>query len=190
MTWGARAAIAAMVLCALTAPAAAQEGVFLTEEQAPHAVFPDATKVERHEITASDPLQARLKADLGEAAMSIWEASYVFFDVWRGDARLGRAFLVDEIGKHRPITFVVGVRDDGHVQDVAVVAYREAYGGEIRNKRFLVQYHGKSAADALKPYQDITNIAGATLSVEAAGRAVKKALALARETDGRSASAQ
>ena len=185
-----RAAIAAMVLCALTTPAVAQEGVFLTEEQAPHAVFPDATKIERHQITASDALRARLKADLGGAPMSIWEASYVFFDVWRDEAHAGRAFLVEEIGKHRPITFVVGVRDDGHVQDVAVVAYREAYGGEIRHKRFLVQYRDKKATDSLQPYQDITNIAGATLSVEAAGRAVKKALALARETDTGSASAQ
>jgi hypothetical protein len=190
MTWGARAVIAAMVLWALTAPAVAQEGVFLTEEQAPHAVFPDATKVERHEITASDTLRARLKADLGGAPMSIWEPGYVFFDVWRDETHAGRAFLVEEIGKHRPITFVVGVRDDGHVQDVAVVAYREAYGGEIRNKRFLVQYREKKATDSLQPYHDITNIAGATLSVEAAGRAVKKALALARETDREHASAQ
>jgi len=175
-----RAAIAAVMLCALAAPALAQEGVFLTEEQAPHAVFADATRIERHEVNDDDALRERLETALAGEPMSVWESKYVFFDVWHGNAHLGRAFLVEEIGKHRPITFVVGVRDDDKVQDVAVVAYREAYGGEIRHRRFLVQYHDRTATDALKPYQDITNIAGATLSVEAAGRAVKKALALAR----------
>jgi hypothetical protein len=59
------------------------------------------------------------------------------------------------------------------------MAYREAYGGEIRSTRFLAQYHDKGPADAVRPYRDIRNVAGATLSVEAASRAVKKAQALA-----------
>ena len=130
----------------------------------------------------AEAVQARLRAALRRGDAVGVGPRYVVFDAWRGAEKLGRAFLVEEIGKHRPITFVVGVRTDGRVQDVAVVAYREAYGGEVRNKRFLVQYRGKQAGDSLQPYQAITNIAGATLSVEAASRAVKKALALARVT--------
>jgi len=71
------------------------------------------------------------------------------------------------------------VKPDGTVSDVAVMAYREAYGGEIRTPRFLAQYRHTSAADSLQPPGAIKNIAGATLSVDAASRAVKKALALA-----------
>jgi hypothetical protein len=156
--------------------------VFLSESEAPRAVFPDADRFERHEIAATDALRTRMKAALNGTAVSTWEPMYVAFEVWRGDAHVGRAFLVEEIGKHRAITFVVGVRADRRIQDVAVVAYREAYGGEIRQKRFLAQYRGKGPADSVAPYQAITNIAGATLSVEAAGRAVKKALALAAAT--------
>src|SRR5262249_4589473 len=92
----------------------------------------------------------------------------------------GYAVIVEEIGKHRPITFVVGIRPDGRVNDVAVMAYREAYGGEIKSKRFLSQYRDKSPAAGLQPFTDIKNVAGATLSVEAASRAVKKALAVAQ----------
>jgi Na+-translocating ferredoxin:NAD+ oxidoreductase RnfG subunit len=86
--------------------------------------------------------------------------------------------VVEEIGKHRPITFVVGIRPDGKVEDVAVMAYREAYGGEVRSQRFLAQYRGKGPRDDLRPYHEIKNVAGATLSVEAASRAVRKAQAL------------
>ena len=93
---------------------------------------------------------------------------------------MGRAIIVEEIGKHRPITFVVGLRADGRVHDVGVMAYREAYGGEVQSKRFLKQYREKTSASTLQSHSDIQNIAGATLSVEAASRAVKKALALAQ----------
>ena len=182
MREGVSAALAAMVVCALAGPIAAQEGVLLADDQAPRAVFPDGDRFERSTINATDTLRERMKATLGNTAVSVWEPEYVTFRVWRGTTEIGRAFLVEEVGKHRPITFVVGIRPDGHVQDVAVVAYREAYGGEIRNRRFLVQYKGKSATDSLQPFDAITNIAGATLSVDAASRAVKKTLALAAAT--------
>ena len=74
---------------------------------------------------------------------------YVTFKAMRGDTLVGYAIIVEEIGKHRPITFVVGVRPDGTVNDVAVMAYREAYGGEVKTKRFLAQYRGKRPRDRL-----------------------------------------
>ena len=174
--------VTATLIVTLTQAVGAQEGVFLSEEDAPRAVFPEADRVERRDVAVDDALREQLRAKLAATPPSIWESHYTTFTAWKGSTQLGRAFLVEEIGKHRPITFVVGVRPDGRVQDVAVVAYREAYGGEIRNQRFLVQYKDKSGGDSLEPYQAITNIAGATLSVEAASRAVKKALALAAAT--------
>ncbi len=158
----------------------AQAGEFLTEEQAPAAVFPDADAFARQVVTATDDLRSRMRGIVGAVQPSIWEDQYVTFTATRGGSVLGYAIIVEEIGKHRPITFVVGVRPDGRVSDVAVMAYREAYGGEVKSKRFLVQYRAKSTSDGLQQPTDIRNIAGATLSVEAASRAVKKALALAR----------
>ncbi|PYN82020.1 MAG: hypothetical protein DMD96_08235 [Candidatus Rokuibacteriota bacterium] len=104
------------------------------------------------------------------------------FTVTRNEATAGFVVVIEEIGKHRPITFAVGVRADGKVNDLAVLAYREAYGGEIRDRRFLGQYRGKALPDALLPHQDIRNISGATLSVQATGRAARKAIAVLRAT--------
>jgi H+/Na+-translocating ferredoxin:NAD+ oxidoreductase subunit G len=167
-----------LLLAAIAHPAVAQEGVFLTESEAPGAVFPSADRFERIEVEATDALRTRMRAHLAITPSS-WEDRYVAFRAWRGERALGLAVLVDEIGKHRPITFVVGVRPGGAVEDVAVVAYREAYGGEVRSARFLVQYRGKGPDDPLRTYAEVTNIAGATLSVDAASRAVKKAQAFA-----------
>jgi Na+-translocating ferredoxin:NAD+ oxidoreductase RnfG subunit len=162
----------------------AQEGVFLSEEQAPRAVFPDADAFARQVVPAAPEMRARMKTVLRTTEPSIWEEQYVTFKATRGDTVVGYAIIDEEIGKHRPITFVVGVRPDGSINDVAVMAYREAYGGEVRSKRFLTQYRRKNVKSGLQTYTDIQNIAGATLSVDAASRAVKKALAVAQVAFG------
>jgi Na+-translocating ferredoxin:NAD+ oxidoreductase RnfG subunit len=174
----------AVVLAAVAGVGYAQEGVFLSEDEAPRAVFPDADAFERQVVPATPELRAAMRALLGKAEPSVWETEYVSFKATRAGVLQGYAIIVEEIGKHRPITFVVGVRRDGSVNDVAVMAYREAYGGEVKSKRFLTQYRAKSMADSLQAPADIKNIAGATLSVDAASRAVKKALAVADVTWG------
>jgi hypothetical protein len=160
-----------------------QEGVFLREDQAPAAVFPDADRFARLEVASTPMLRERISARLDGVHPSSWEERYVVFTATRGTTPLGQALVVEEIGKHRPITFVVGLRPDRSVNDVAVMDYREAYGGEVRSTRFLRQYRGKGPGDALRPGDEIRSIAGATLSVEAASRAVRKAQALSAALD-------
>jgi hypothetical protein len=158
--------------------ARAQEGIFLKESEAPKAVFPEADSFERKLVRSNDELKAKIQQRMGKTKTSLWEDSYVTFVAKRGDSVLGYAAIVEEIGKHRPITFVVGVGSDRKIKDAALMVYREAYGGEVRDRRFLQQYKGKQLKDSLLPYRDIQNISGATLSVEAIGRGSKKALAL------------
>jgi hypothetical protein len=158
--------------------ASAQEGIFLREEEAPKAVFPEGTSFDRKMIRSTEELKEKIRQRMGKAKTSVWEDSYVTFIAKKGDAILGYAVIVEEIGKHRPITFVVGVGNDRKIKDAALMVYREAYGGEVRDRRFLQQYKGKELKDPLLPYRDIQSISGATLSVEAIGRGSKKALAL------------
>jgi len=158
--------------------ASAQEGIFLKEEEATKAVFPDATSFLRKVIPSNDELKDKIKQRMGKTLTSLWEDSYVTFVAKKGETILGYAVIVEEIGKHRPITFIVGVGSDHKIKDAALMVYREAYGGEVRDRRFLQQYKGKQLKDPLLPYRDIQNISGATMSVEAIGRGSKKALAL------------
>ena len=158
----------------------AQAGSFLTLDEAPRAVFPEGTSVEQRRVLSTPQLREAVMAELGPTKPSPWESDYVLFTVRRDGNLLGYAIVVEEIGKHRPITFVVGVRPDGAVQDVALMIYREPYGGEVRYPRFLAQYRGKNLTASLLPFRDIRNITGATLSAEAIGRGVRKALALFR----------
>ena len=158
--------------------AAGADEVFLSEADAPAAVFPDADRFERREETATPAFRERVQARLGEIKPSIWEPSYSIATAFRGNERLGQAVIVEEIGKHRAITFIVGVDPQGGVAGVAVMAYREAYGGEVRSRRFLDQYRGKHSSDPLIPSSDIRNITGATLSARARGMGVTTAIAV------------
>jgi transcriptional regulator of nitric oxide reductase len=157
----------------------AQEGAFLKPEDAPRHLFAEVSEVAERSIATSSVLRARIVALMGRPPTT-WESAYRIFTATRGERLLGFTVVVEEIGKHRPITFAVAVNPDATVRDVAVLSYREPYGGDIKERRFLKQYIGKTSAAPLLPYQDIQNIAGATLSVQATGRAVKKAIAVLR----------
>lgn len=93
----------------------------------------------------------------------------------------GWAVVVDEPGKTHPITFIVGIDNQGKVLDVDILEYREAIGYGIKRKSFLRQFRGKTSKDRISVGRDIDAVAGATISSDAAATAVKKSLKLIEE---------
>lgn len=90
----------------------------------------------------------------------------------------GYAVEINEIGKYYPITAMVMISPDHKVQDVHVLIYREKIGKEVRKRRFLKQFVGKTGHDPLRLDRDIDGISGATMSSWAMATAVKRALRL------------
>lgn len=180
--WSARRSVssAALLVVLSVQPGRADE-VYLTWAEAPAAVFADADRFVQRQVESTPDFRARVRARLAGVEPSCWEDRYRIATAYRGGTAIGDAIEVEEVGKHRRITFVVGIAPSDEVVDVAVMAYREAYGGEVRSKRFLGQYRGKHAKDALAPGVDIRNLTGATLSARAIGRGVKKAIAVLDE---------
>ena len=68
------------------------------------------------------------------------------------------------IGKHENIDLAVGITNQGKVSGVEIMVYRESYGYQIMNRRWLAQFFNKSHADNLKIDRNVVNISGATLS--------------------------
>ena len=91
---------------------------------------------------------------------------------------VGFGFVDDVKGKTQFITYLVELDTAGIVRDVDILAYREAYGGEIRYESFRKQFRDKTVHDSLKPGSDIKNISGATISVRAISNGVKTMLAM------------
>ncbi len=90
---------------------------------------------------------------------------------------VGYGFVDDVKGKTQFITYVTGIKFNGEVQDVDVLAYRESIGGEIVYESFRKQFRSKTVQDKLLPGRDIKNISGATISAHAITAGVKKILA-------------
>jgi thiamine biosynthesis lipoprotein len=154
---------------------------FLTLDQAPKAVFPDADSFEQRKITSTPELRAEALKLAGRKP-SIWEPFYYAYIARRGGEAIGYAIVCEEIGRDRPITFIVAANLDGSVKDVAVMTYRETRGGEVRYPAFTRQFKGKSLSNRIQGQGDIRNITGATLSVRAMATGVRKALAVIQLT--------
>lgn len=171
-----------LALCLLFPAFASGQGggtqVYLTIEQAPRVVFPEADSVERKDIPVTPAMAQKLKQLVAPAKPTIWEPFYISFVARKQQKIIGYAVICEEIGKHRPITFIVAVTPEGTVRDAAIMAYREPQGDEVRHKGFLAQFAGKALQNPIMPHQDIQNISGATLSVRALARGVRKALAV------------
>lgn len=98
------------------------------------------------------------------------------FTVFSDKKILGWAVILDEMGKIKPITFLVGIDIQGQVSGVRILEYRDMFGSEIKRKSFLRQFQGKSLKDPMVVGRDIDAVTSATISSRAATLAVKKSL--------------
>lgn len=98
---------------------------------------------------------------------------------WRAGTRT--AWIIDEIGKEKPITIGVVV-DNARLVSIAVLTYREGHGMEVADADFTRQFPGAALANREgKPDwldRDIDNITGSTLSVRSMTRTARAALVL------------
>jgi len=91
---------------------------------------------------------------------------------WRQNQR--SAWVLEEIGKDLPITIGL-VINDGLLEQIKVLVFRESRGWEIRHPFFTDQFKDARLDEDNTLDRDIDGISGATLSV----RAVKKMATLA-----------
>ncbi|MYD31287.1 MAG: FMN-binding protein [Nitrospira sp. SB0661_bin_20] len=152
--------------------------IYFSEDEAAKVMFPDSEKIRRETLTLTDEQKAFVEEVIG------WEFPEYTFDVFIGETKEeidGYAVIQNTIGKHRPITYMVGVTATGECMNFEVMVYREARGNEIATKRFNYQYQGKTIGDPIRINRDIINITGATMSVRSASAGVKRVLVLVNE---------
>ena len=162
----------------LTREEMAQEDVFLTNEDAARLMFPESDTI-RYEVMTLSPDQKTLVEQRIK-----WRFPEEFFECFIGETKGkvdGWAIIQHTIGKHKPMSYMVGVDPDGEVMNVEVLIYRESRGSEVRKKRFNYQYEGKDVHDPIRINRDVINISGATMSVRSMSAGVKRALVLVDE---------
>jgi hypothetical protein len=152
--------------------------VFLTEDDAVKLMFPKSERIRKELLRVPMDKKAKIESRIG------WKFPEDTFDVYIGESGGqvdGYAFVQNTIGKHKPMTYMVGVDAQGLVSNVELLVFREARGSEVRTKRFNVQYEGKSVLDPVRINKDIINISGATMSVRSMTAGIKRVLVLVDE---------
>ena len=118
-----------------------------------------------------------------QRAQQIFGRKYMGFRMRYWQHKKQTAWIFDEVGKTRPITFGVVVADN-KVESLSVLEFRESRGGEIRHPFFTQQFVGLGLLKNSSSLDDsVDGITGATLSVRAATRIVRFALYLAGRVD-------
>ena len=152
--------------------------VYLTEDEALKLMFPKSQRVKKDLLRLPSERKMAIEERIG------WKFPEEAFEVYIGETGTqidGYAFVQNTIGKHKPMTYMVGVDAHGRVSNVELLIFREARGSEVRTKRFNVQYEGKTVSDPVRLNKDIINISGATMSVRSMTAGIKRVLVLVDE---------
>ena len=152
--------------------------VFMSEEDAVKIMLPKSERVRKEVIKLSPEKKAQIEERIG------WKFPEQSFEVYIGETGNhidGYALVQHTIGKHKPMTYMVGIDRNGQVSDVELLVFRESRGSEIRQKRFNAQYEGKTVNDPVRINKDIINISGATMSVRSMSAGIKRVLVLVDE---------
>ena len=152
--------------------------VFLTEEDALKLMFPKSERIRKDVLHLNQEQKRLVESRIG------WKFPEESFEVYIGESGAavdGYALVQNTVGKHKPMTYMVGVDRKGHVLNVELLVFRESRGSEVRTKRFNYQYEGKSVLDPVRINRDIINISGATMSVRSMTAGVKRVLVLIDE---------
>ena len=152
--------------------------VYLTEEEALKLMFPKSERIKKEILRVPADRKIVIEERIG------WKFPEDSFEVYIGETGVqvdGYALVQHTIGKHKPMTYMVGVDAQGRVSNVELLVFREARGSEVRTKRFNVQYEGKTASDPVRINKDIINISGATMSVRSMSAGIKRVLVLVDE---------
>ena len=136
--------------------------------------FPGADRVSFAKVALSAQERAALAKTIGRSVRADW----TIFVATKAGQVTGYA-VVDEVrGMHEPITYATRFTPAGAISRMEVMRYREAYGSEVREQRFLSQFNGKTSASPMLPGRDIAAISGATISSHAVTRGAEETAAV------------
>jgi len=149
--------------------------IYLKPSEALKTIFHTSEEIIPDKKTLTSEQKEILKKKIGYAAP---KDDWTFYIAKTKGSIDGYAVVDNEVGKTEPITFLTVMTPQGSVHAVEILVYREPYGSEVHEERFLKQFDHKTTHDPIKLDQDITHMTGATLSSRAMTVGVKRDLAL------------
>ena len=113
-----------------------------------------------------------------QVKQAFYKEELYYWNISQNDTTIAYAFLDNVKGKSMPITFMVILNKDGSIINTNVIKYREPYGGEVGNNRWLEQFNEKNEKSNYDVGKTIDGITGATISVNSLSKGIKKIVLL------------
>ena len=133
--------------------------------------FAKGTRINIHTLQ----LNKKIKIDIqNKVKQTFYRDKLYYWNISRNDTTIAYAFLDNVLGKSMPITFIVIIDINGNIINTEVIKYREAYGGEVANKRWLAQFMTRNINSNYIVGEDIDGISGATISVNSLSKGIQK----------------
>jgi thiamine biosynthesis lipoprotein len=137
---------------------------FMGEDTALRQAYPEADRFVPLQVAATTE---QMRAVLQRARSSARAKPGQTWVATQNGALVGTAYTDHVIGRTEYITWLCALGGDGRVRRLQVLAYREAIGGEIVERRWLDEFVGIGPEDELRRGCPVSVIAGATMSVDA-----------------------
>lgn len=163
------------LLCGAFPATVQAQATYFTPRAVLAEFFPKSQLVTYQKYEPNPAQRARIEALLGYA---LKRSAYTFYVAKTGEHIDGYALLDEENGQHLPISYAVKLSPKGSVERHEIMVYRERYGDEVRDPRFRQQFVGKTAADPLRPGEEVIAVSGATISSRAMAIGVRRCLVL------------
>ena len=115
--------------------------VYLTEEDALKLMFPKSERIRKEVLRLSLEKKQQIEERIG------WKFPEESFEVYLGETGTevdGYALVQNTIGKHKPMTYMVGVDARGHVSNVELLVFREARGSRGANEALQRTVRGEN----------------------------------------------
>jgi len=122
-------------------------------------------------------LNKKIKTEMAEILNHNYRGLRVRYWQITETANRKSVWILDEIGKEKPITAGIVVKN-GKIASVKILIFRESRGWEVRYAFFTDQFKKAELKKNKQLTSDIDNISGATLSVRAVKKLAKIALLL------------
>ena len=133
--------------------------------------FEEKVTISLRTLTLNKAIKTQVQ---NQAKQAFYKDKLYYWEISKNDTTMAYAFLDNVKGKSMPITFIVIMNINGTIKNSSIIKYREAYGGEIKNKRWLKQFIGKKNDSTYEIGQEIDSITGATISVNSISKGIRK----------------
>lgn len=129
------------------------------------------TKLESIQYEIPKNIKSEIEKTVGQ---KFFKDYLLIWKIYKGNEHISTGIIDNVYGKSQPITFLVLFDKNNEIMICEIIKYREAYGGQISNKKWLEQFNGKNHSSSYQLGEDISTISGATISVNSITKGIRK----------------